>query len=182
MTMSELFNDSSSTDGDFYSSDDNSDEIVKTDHTNDEMLDSCKNNQHDDTDDSYVNSDDDDDDDDDDDNDDDHESFILENNALKVDKINANQHSSHSLWKNNCSLADMMKIRDKVGIKHFNKNVLGVSTKIKNDSQKEKTVVKKFKRENKHRPPEISSKVKVPFLRQVCELLMLKFFISWIIE
>ena len=71
-----------------------------------------------------------------------------------------------ALWKGNMSLTELMEIREKVGIKKFNTELY---SKIKSGAklQKTKQEAKSYKRNKKHRPLEFSSKIKVPFMRQV---------------
>ena len=70
------------------------------------------------------------------------------------------------LWKGDRSLKELMILREKIGLKKFNKEILN-SDKSNPPNQKQKRKNKVFKRECRRRPQEMSSKIRVPFLRQV---------------
>ena len=79
-----------------------------------------------------------------------------------------NDTDSHKvLWKSNMSLEDLMAVRDKVGLKKFNKDLMSISKPSNSSAKQEKHKIKRFKRDHKRRPQQLSSKIKVPFLRQV---------------
>ena len=75
---------------------------------------------------------------------------------------------SKALWKGDRSLEELMAIRDKIGLKKFNKDVMNSSKPSSTLIQKKKHEIRRYKREHKRRPQELSSKIKVPLLRQVC--------------
>lgn len=57
---------------------------------------------------------------------------------------------------------DLIKLKQKLGIRVYNSTVLGVDKKVKKVNPEEKT----FKRENKNRPREMTSKKPVPLIPQ----------------
>ncbi|KAL3872529.1 hypothetical protein ACJMK2_035752 [Sinanodonta woodiana] len=63
------------------------------------------------------------------------------------------------------SFEELLKVKEKIGLKVFNQLMYG--NKMKSAATKTSKPNKKFKRENKNRPMEISSKVHVPRVRQV---------------
>ncbi|XP_002125370.2 ribosomal RNA processing protein 36 homolog [Ciona intestinalis] len=79
---------------------------------------------------------------------------------------NETKDDSPQIWQNlakhkNASLQDMVKMCDQIGAKKVKNEMLSKS--YKGAANKQQT----FKRENKNRPQEISSKIKVPKIRQV---------------
>lgn len=57
---------------------------------------------------------------------------------------------------------DLIKLKQKLGMKVYNATVLGVEKTVKKESPREKV----FKRENKNRPREMTSKTPVPLIPQ----------------
>ncbi|KAL4237417.1 rRNA biogenesis protein rrp36 [Mactra antiquata] len=119
---------------------------------------------------SNINDDSDDsDDDDDDDNDESSDSSqddedISENDDEKEPRkktADVDEEDELAVLKRelaNIPLQDLIKVKEKIGLKVFNKLMHGETL--------EKKRKKEFKRENKNRPMEISSKRRVPILRQ----------------
>ena len=55
---------------------------------------------------------------------------------------------------------ELIKLKQKLGTKVYNSTVLGIESKVKRDIPAERS----FKRENKNRPREMSSKKPVPLI------------------
>jgi len=70
--------------------------------------------------------------------------------------------SVHNVVRKDLCFEDLLKLRDRVGTKQFDRDVLS-SRRTTGKGQNSN-----FKRKNKNHPREMSSKVKVSKLRQVC--------------
>lgn len=90
-----------------------------------------------------------------------------ENSDVEVQKQPKSKHSLISqrvggTRTKNMSLEELIKMRDRIGTKQFNQQVLKSGKNIKTASKHGG-----FKRENKNRPQELSSKARVPKMREV---------------